>query len=274
MVDIDGSLWVATFGGVIARLQSGKFHAYSSKDGLPSDYTQSLYRDAQGVLWVGTRGNGIFRMAHGRFEKLSLAIPPTAHITRFLEDSDHALWIATAGDGVFRLQNGRLRAFSVKDGLPDARIATLYRDHFGKIWTVGVNGISAWNGNRFVGHPAANSALRHSDVQACTEDRDGNLWIAASSGLFRVRAGQVTKMDASSGLSADFVVDVYEDKEGNIWAATAGGLDRFRDAQVRTFTRRDGLFSEAEGFIWPRGCGPQRRGLERVRQSSRTDRWR
>ena len=152
---------------------------------------------------------------------------------------------------MFRLQNGRLRAFSVKDGLPDARIATLYRDHFGKIWTVGVNGISAWNGNRFVGHSAANSALRYSDLQACTEDRDGNLWIAASSGLFRVRAEEVTKMDASSGLSADFVLDVYEDKEGNIWACTAGGLDRFRDAQVRTLTKRDGLFSEAADFIWP-----------------------
>ena len=101
MVDPDGSLWVATYGGVIAHLESGKFHAYSSRDGLPSDYTQSLYRDSQGVLWVGTRGNGIFRMAGGRFQKLSLDIPATAHITRFLEDSDHALWIATAGDACF-----------------------------------------------------------------------------------------------------------------------------------------------------------------------------
>ena len=249
LVDPDGSLWVATFGGVVAHFQSGKFHSYTSRDGLPSDYIQALYRNSQGVLWAGTRGHGIFRMVHGRFEKLSLDIPSTAIIMGFLEDSDHSLWIATFGNGVFRLQNGHLRAFSVKDGLPDARVSSLYRDHFGKTWTVGVNGISVWNGTRFVGQPAVNSVVRFGTQS--TEDRDGNLWIAASSGLFRVRAGRVTKMDASSGLSSDYVVDVYEDKEGNIWAATIAGLDRLRDAQVRTFTKRDGLLTETAALMWP-----------------------
>jgi signal transduction histidine kinase/ligand-binding sensor domain-containing protein len=251
MVDPDGSLWVGTHGGVIAHLQSGKFHAYSSRDGLPSEEIHSLFRDSQGVLWVGTRGHGIFRMAHDRFEKLSLGIPPTSFIPGFLEDSDHALWIATWGDGVFRLQNGRLRSFSVKDGLPDTHVAALYRDHLGKIWTAGVKGISAWNGTRFVGQPAVNSLVRYGYAIKCTEDRDGNLWIATWSGLLRLRAGQVTKIDSSSGLSAGFLWDVFVDREGNIWVATNRGLDRFRDEQVRTFTKLDGLFRETAAFKWP-----------------------
>jgi ligand-binding sensor domain-containing protein/signal transduction histidine kinase len=252
MVDPDGSLWVGTHGVVIAHLQSGKFRAYTSRDGLPSEEIHSLFRDSRGVLWVGTRGHGIFRMAHDRFEKLSLGIPPGAFIPGFLEDSDHALWIATWGNGVFRLQDGRLRAFSVKDGLPDAHVVSLYRDHLGKIWTAGVNGISAWNGTRFVGQPAVNSALRYGYAMNCIEDRDGNLWIAAWSGLLRLRAGQVTKIDTSSGFSAaDFLWDVFEDREGNIWAASNSGLDRFRDAQVRTFTRRNGLFRQTAAFKWP-----------------------
>jgi ligand-binding sensor domain-containing protein/signal transduction histidine kinase len=251
IVDPDGSLWVGTHDGVIAHLKSGKFHAYSSRDGLPSEEIHSLFRDSQGVLWVGTRGHGIFRMAHDRFEKLSLGIPPTSFIPGFLEDSDHALWIATWGDGVFRLQNGRLRSFSVKDGLPDAHVAALYRDHLGKIWTAGVNGISAWNGTRFVGQPAVNSLVRYGYAIKCTEDRDGNLWIATWSGLLRLRAGQVTKIDASSGLSAGFLWDVFVDREGNIWVATNRGLDRFRDEQVRTFTRLDGLFRKTAAFKWP-----------------------
>jgi signal transduction histidine kinase/ligand-binding sensor domain-containing protein len=252
MVDTDGSLWVGTHGGVIAHFQSGKFHAYSSRDGLPPGEIQSLFRDSQGVLWVGTRGYGIFRMAHDRFEKLSLGIPPTSFISGFLEDSDHALWIATWGSGVIRLQNGRLRAFSVKDGLPDDHVATLYRDHLGKIWTAGVNGISVWNGTRFVGQPAVNSVVGRGYAINCTEDRDGNLWIATWSGLLRLRAGQVTKIDVSSGLSAaDFLWDVFVDREGNIWVATNRGLDRFRDEQVRTFTKLDGLFGETAAFKWP-----------------------
>src|SRR5262249_24358321 len=134
--------------------------------------------------------------------------------------------------------------------LPDDHVAGLYRDHTGQIWTFGLKGISTWSGSRFVGHPPLNSV--GSFVAQCTEDRDGNLWIASpSSALFRIRGGQVTKMDASSGLSADNVQGVYEDKEGNIWAATIAGLDRFGDAQIRTFGAKDGLFRGTETFQWP-----------------------
>ena len=172
--DPDGSLWAAAlFGGVVAHYQAGKFHAYTSRDGLPSNYIQSLYRDSRGALWVGTRGAGIFRMAHGRFEKMSLGIPATAIIRTFLEDSEQSLWIATYGNGVFRLQNGNIRGFSVKDGLPDARLAGLCRGRDGAIWTAGWNGVSSWNGTRFLRHPEINSEL--TDAVACAGDRNGNL---------------------------------------------------------------------------------------------------
>ena len=249
VVDSDGSLWVGTFGGVIAHLESGRFHSYSTRDGLPSDYIQALYRDPQGALWVGMREAGIFRMTRDRFEKMSLGIPP-GMISGILEDSDRSLWIATWGNGVFRLQNGGLRAFSVRDGLPDNRIARFYRDRSGKIWAVGLKGISSWNGTKFVGDPVVNAVMDY--ATRCTEDRDGNLWIGSVTlGLLRMRAGHLTRIDASSGLSADNVQDVFEDKEGNIWVGTDTGLDRLRDTPLRTFTVRDGLFRKTTNFQWP-----------------------
>jgi ligand-binding sensor domain-containing protein/signal transduction histidine kinase len=249
LVDPDGSLWVATFGGVVAHYQSGTFRAYGSRDGLPSEPIQALYLDSKGALWVGTREGGIFRLAHGRFEKIALDTP-AGSVFGFVEDSDQSLWIATYGNGLFRLRNGSLRAFSVEDGLPDNHVVGLYQDRAGRIWTFGLKGISKWNGTRFVGYPAVNAVVNL--VAQCTEDRDGNLWIAsATSGLFRMRDGHVTKMDTSSGLSADNVQAVYEDQEGNIWIGTAVGLDRLGDAQIRTFTGRDGLFRGAEVFQWP-----------------------
>jgi len=249
LVDPDGSLWVATFGGVIAHYQAGIFRAYGARQGLPSDPLQALYRDSHGALWVGTREAGIFRLVNGRFEKVALDIP-SGPVFGFLEDSDQSLWIATYGNGLFRVKNGSVQAFSVKDGLPDNRVVGLYQDHSGKIWTFGLKGVSTWNGTRFVRHPAVNSVVTF--AAQCTEDRDGNLWIASTtSGLFRMRDGHVTKMDTSSGLGADNVQSVYEDKEGNIWVGTAVGLDRLRDSQIRTFSVRDGLFGGAEVFAWP-----------------------
>jgi ligand-binding sensor domain-containing protein/signal transduction histidine kinase len=255
VADPDGSLWVASFDGGIAHYQAGKFRSYTSRDGLPSDNVQSLYRDSRGVLWAGTRHGEISRMLEGRFQKLSLGIPASS-ISAFLEDADQSLWIATLGSGVFRLQNGTLTGFSVKDGLPDARITGLCRGHSGKIWTVGWNGISSWNGTRFVGDRAVNAAV--SEGTTCSEDRDGNLWIASSYGLFRAHAGQLNKMDRSSGLSGDVVSDVFEDKEGDLWVATSTGLDRLEDGAVRLHSpaARDysgtvgPIVADDKGVVW------------------------
>jgi len=186
-------------------------------------------------------------MVGGRFEKLSLAIPPNNPITALLEGPDHSLWIATFV-GVFRLQNGNLTSFTVKDGLPDNRVTGLYRDRTGKIWTAGWKGISSWDGTRFVGYAAVNAVVAY--ALSCLEDRNGNFWIASSSGLFRARGTGVTKIDRSAGLSGDFASDVFEDREGNLWVGTRGGLDRFRDGQIRIFDQPEGPVVADNRGVW------------------------
>ena len=247
VIDPDGSLWIATLGGGIAHYQRGKFQAYTVKDGLPSDEIGCLYRDSRGTLWVGTRGAGIARMVGSHFEKLPLAIPP-GPITSFLEGQDHSLWIATFGYGVFRLQNGILKSFTTKEGLPDNRVDALYRDHAGRMWTAGWNGVSFWDGTRFVAHPEVNAVVRY--AISCTEDRDGSLWIASSSGLFRAHGKEVSRMDSDIGLSGNFVSDVFEDREGNLWAGTRAGLDRFRDGPVRLFRQEAGSIVDDHRGVW------------------------
>ena len=234
VVDPDGSLWIGTLGGGLTHYVAGKFQTYTVKNGLPSDDINSLYRDSLGTLWVGTRGGGIARMVDGRFEKLSLAIPPIP-VSAFLEGPDHSLWFATFGSGVFHLQNGTLTSFTVRNGLPDNRVTNLYRDHSGTIWTAGWKGISSWDGTRFVGDAAVNRLVSY--AISCTQDRDGNFWIASSFGLYRARGEEVTRMDRGAGLSGDFVSDVFEDREGNLWIGTRGGLDRLRDGLIRTFAQ-------------------------------------
>jgi ligand-binding sensor domain-containing protein/signal transduction histidine kinase len=249
LIDPDGSMWVATRGGGLAHYQGGKFHTYTLRDGLPSEDIASLFRDSHGTLWVGTRGAGIARMLNGKFEKLAVAIPPATSITAFLEGPDHSLWIAATGYGVLRLQNGILTSFTVKDGLPDNRVDALYRDHAGTLWTAGWKGISFWNGTRFVAHPAINRAVSESQAISCIEDRNGNFWIASSSGLFRARGTEVDRMDRSMGLSGDFVSDVFEDREGNLWVGTRAGLDRFQDGQIQVFTQPGPIVADTQG-IW------------------------
>jgi ligand-binding sensor domain-containing protein/signal transduction histidine kinase len=246
LIDPDGSMWVATLGGGLSHYQGGRFHTYTVKDGLPSLDINSLFRDSRGTLWVGTRGAGIARMVNGKFETFAVPIPQS-RITAFLEAPDHSLWIATDGFGAFRLQNGTITSFSVRDGLPDNRILGLYLDHAGRIWTAGWKGISSWDGVRFVANEAVNASAGES--VSCFEDRDGNLWVGSTSGLFRVRGSEVDRMDRSTGLSNDFVNDVFEDHEGNLWVGLRNGLDRLRNDQVQSIGQPGPVISDAQGIL-------------------------
>ena len=246
LVDGDGSLWIATLGGGISHYQRGAFQAVTSRDALPSEDVESLYRDRSGVLWEGSSDGRIARLVNGRFEHMSLGIP-SVPVMSFVEDSDQSLWIATFGGGVFRFRDGTLSSFSVRDGLPDDRVSGLCRDRSGTIWTTGWKGISFWNGTQFVPARAVNALVKLTGK--CLEDRDGNLWITSSSGLVRVHGGQVSKIDRNSGLSADFVSDVLEDREGNLWVATRAGLDRLRDGPIRAFSSEETLMRDAGPIV-------------------------
>jgi ligand-binding sensor domain-containing protein len=241
VVDRDGSLWIATLVGGVSHYQHGKFRSYSTRDGLPSNDIRSMFQDSRGVIWVGTDEGKIARLNHDRFESASLGIQ-APDITAFLEDGDHSLWITTFGNGVFRLRDGVLTPFSVGEGVPDVRVAGICRDRSGKIWTVGIKGVSSWDGERFVPHSAINRFVNYGN--ACRQDRDGNLWIAAKNGLFRVQGDRIEKLDRTSGLSDNFTFDVFEDRDGSLWAVTLGGLDRMLDGPIRTFGAKEGLIGD------------------------------
>src|SRR5512143_3655688 len=43
--DRDGALWIGTFGGGLARLQEGRFSAYTTRDGLSHDVVKAISQD-------------------------------------------------------------------------------------------------------------------------------------------------------------------------------------------------------------------------------------
>lgn len=81
------------------------------------------------------------------------------------------------------------------------------------------------------------------EISTLLLDKDENLWVGSTRGLFKIRGSQVDHFGVSDGLSADEVMSLFEDKEGNIWAGTALGLDCFHDLRVTNFSRSQGLTS-------------------------------
>lgn len=62
----------------------------------------------------------------------------------------------------------------------------------------------------------------------------------------------------SSGLSSNYIFDLFQDRAGYIWIATDQGVNRFDGTRFETFTKTDGLngnliykiFQDLEGGLW------------------------
>jgi signal transduction histidine kinase/sugar lactone lactonase YvrE len=60
--DSTGTLWVASYGGGLARLRDGRLKVITTKDGLPDNIVLGILEDDQGNLWLSSN-HGIFRLS-------------------------------------------------------------------------------------------------------------------------------------------------------------------------------------------------------------------
>jgi PAS domain S-box-containing protein len=62
MRDSDGTLWIASYGGGLARFRNGRFKAITTDAGLPNNMLYGMAEDGRGNLWVSSDQN-IFRLS-------------------------------------------------------------------------------------------------------------------------------------------------------------------------------------------------------------------
>ena len=126
------------------------------------------------------------------------------------------------------------RHYGVRDGLAHDRVTTLYADGQGYLWLGTVEGLSRFDGYRFVSYGAADG-IEHQIVNAVTEDRQGRLWVATNgAGVARLlddpaegRTGAKKFRRYSLGAEfADRVNAFVFDSEDTLWCATDLGLYR------------------------------------------------
>src|SRR5690606_17617491 len=86
-------------------------------------------------------------------------------------------------------------------------------------------------------------------ISAIYDDREGNLWLATPSGLFKFHKKNHTfkrfihdPTDKKS-LSNTIITALFEDKKGNFWVGTSKGLNLFdKETESRKLTNdQDGL---------------------------------
>jgi len=121
----DGTLWVGTNGGGVARYEDGTFRALTVEDGLSSNLVRDLYQDTTGtgspnVLWVVTEDQGLNRVELSPSDT-TLASSITVYqkrdglyhnsIHQILKDEQGRFWISS-NRGIFWVRKADLEAFA------------------------------------------------------------------------------------------------------------------------------------------------------------------
>jgi ligand-binding sensor domain-containing protein len=259
ILDGQGALWIGSVGRGLGRWQNGRFTAFTTQNGLPSDSVNALAEDGEGRLWVGTEaGLAVWQKEH--LEAFSPAGDLTGKPVTALFSDRKTMWIGAKGAGLFCLLGGQLaqmRDPAFENLLQDPHC--LLVDHEGRIWVgAGDDSVLCREGERWRRYRFPRHLARHF-VNALAEDSDGTVWAGSvSEGLFQFKHGKLVAVNAGSGLSDNLVEALLVDREGKLWVGTHGGLNRLRPKNLSVISYNEGLGNGAvqglaevtPGFIW------------------------
>ena len=122
-----------------------------------------------------------------------------------------------------------IKIFTSADGLGSSFVSSLMRDSRGFLWVCTRDGLSRFDGSRFVTYQIGDNAAPPG-IEQILETRKGVYWISTTGGLFRfdpdapLTAGE-SKSAGRATLKAEFISNergvLYEDRAGNLWLGSS-----------------------------------------------------
>jgi ligand-binding sensor domain-containing protein len=153
------------------------------------------------------------------------------------------LWLTTP-TGVFRFDGLRFESTDevTNREVHNADIVTVFLSSSGGVWlTTRNHGLLLWKDNRVTNYPDPRCVPAAEN--GIVEDRDGALWIAASSGLFRLKNGNCEQIHNEPAFPGGFPLAILMDRAGTLWVKWPTGAFYFMKLGESKFKR----WSSGEG---------------------------
>ncbi|MBV9675611.1 MAG: hypothetical protein JO185_04710 [Acidobacteriaceae bacterium] len=278
--DPRGALWIGARSGLYHRLADGRVERYTTRQGLPDNFTGSLLRDQDDRWWVATRMGGFCLLAAhpgpGRrvVEHCYSAADGLPHndVRSLLQTWDGKMWIGTIlGLSEFTPQAAHgivFRNYTVANGLSDTQINSLSEDRDGNLW-IGTRrgGLMKMARDGFLSYGQADGLQPGTTHHEIFETISGDICVltgTGSGGLVQRLNGQkfvATKINLPFPASAGniFIEHGFQDGAGEWWFGTRHGLVHFprtvrpeglAHARPNVYARTDGLLSEDIDYVY------------------------
>ena len=261
----DGSLWVATEGGLLRGTRQQFSITWKNVAGLVGFPVHSLQMAPDGDLWAGTETRGVARIHTPTgsvqwFGQEQGLLGSAAYTLRF--DREQRLWAATEV-GLF-MATAPYRKFSRITELPSTRFWVIAEGTDGTIWTGGAGGLFGYSAGHWRNWTRADG-LSNQEVLSLGAGVDGTMWIGYryGGGIDRIhlQPGGIAIEKGVQRRGTDGLVYFLEfDASGRLWAGTERGVDTWDGSRWSHYDTRDGLAwddcnlnafaAEADGTVW------------------------
>ncbi len=199
----DGSVWIASTGGLFRIRPDGEIVRYLAPSEWTSEAAPFLEVDPEGRVWFFFASLGILVLS-----------PPAA-----ADDEGMDLGVrARARDRVSELRPspGRTVLLNASIGVPEESVTGIVFDGGRCLLSSYKEGLFVLENGR-VRHLGVEAGFPETQFQAILVDRSGNLWIGTgSSGLLRVVPGGFSRFTTADGLKTRAIASVFLDREGRI----------------------------------------------------------
>lgn len=254
-LDTKGYLWIGTQGGGLARFDGNDFKVFNNKNGLASNYIQTI-KASQDTLYIGTK-KGLSIKIKDAFYNID-----SSQVNEILKFG-HTVYLLT-NNGLYKLsKNFSIEKVELHSDIDSSQINDLVFD--GNFYWLGTNNglwklsqlnaeastIEQLDFNEYIGLSLLNSKLFAATfntgilvidnqnfedaylirepfrINSISIQNSNHLWVATDNNGVSVIDSETYKerftINSSSGLSTSHVRGVLSDQQGNIWLGTSGG---------------------------------------------------
>jgi signal transduction histidine kinase/ligand-binding sensor domain-containing protein len=250
-VDREGSLWIGTEGGGVARMKDGAVRSFGLADGVPHLDVGAIQEDAEGRVWIATHG-GLARFDGARWtvpdeagaqpgelaELYTVALrrangmrilEPGGSIVDYVgptplghyQEPRGAYWVRTGERKLTKFHRGQTTTLQAPDAprnVSKQRFAVLQRRD-GRTLLILDGRISVLEKGAWRTF-APDLPAAATEPIAFFEDVEGSLWIGSENGLVQAFTTPVRTIVPDARVQDRNFYPIAEDRSGRVWAST------------------------------------------------------
>ena len=279
--DAARSMWVGTyFGGANISYSANTFFSLIQNSEIKAEISNNvvsgIVEDNKKNIWIGTEGGGLNCINQNTRQltvyKNNINDPYSISsnlVKSVYIDSDSLLWIGTAhGGGIncFDAKSGRFKRILYQENNESTEVHAIFEDSQKRFWLGTTQGLLLFQKNKTELIPFKSDPLTGPDrikleapgktPKAFFEDGNKQLWIATTSGLYRINGNTVMEIN-----DADYINCIAADLKGNTWfGLNYGGLgyinqqtgkySHYRDNGELADRKVIGIIADKENNLW------------------------